>query len=50
MSFEPAGGSDHEKNDLRFIKTEENLKNALLELLETNAVSAVSITDICRRA
>lgn len=38
------------KNDLRFIRTEENLKNALLELLETSPVSAVSITQICHQA
>ena len=37
-------------NDLRFIKTEENLKKALLCLLEHHGIEDVSITALCREA
>lgn len=38
------------KNDLRYVRTEENLKNALLKLLETGAIDSFTITDLCAAA
>lgn len=37
-------------NDLRFIKTEENLKKALLKILENNCLEKISIKSICEEA
>lgn len=38
------------KNDLRYQKTEESLKEALLSLLESDNIDDFSVTDICRKA
>ncbi len=37
-------------NDLRYIKTEENLKNTLLHMLETHKLEEISIKAICIEA
>ncbi|MDY2985621.1 MAG: TetR/AcrR family transcriptional regulator [Synergistes jonesii] len=37
-------------NDLRFIKTEENLKKSLLYMLESNRLEDISIKAICQEA
>ena len=37
-------------NDLRFIKTEDNLKRSLLCLLENKRIEDISIKEICREA
>ncbi len=37
-------------NDLRFIKTEENLKNALIHMLGSNRLEDISIKAICQEA
>ena len=36
--------------DLRIMKTQERLQNALLELLETNELKAITVKEICDRA
>ena len=37
-------------NDLRFIKTEENLKRSLLYLLENKRLEDISVKEICQEA
>lgn len=37
-------------NDLRFVKTEENLKKTLLHMLETRPLEKISIKDLCEKA
>ncbi|MDO4814284.1 MAG: TetR/AcrR family transcriptional regulator [Gemella sp.] len=36
--------------DLRFIKTEENLRQAILELLKEKNYNKITVTDICKKA
>ncbi len=38
------------RNDLRFIKTEENLKKTLLRLLEKSPIEKISIKELCSEA
>lgn len=38
------------KNDLRYQKTEDALKQAMLSLLESRSIDDISITDLCRNA
>lgn len=38
------------KPDLRYIKTEENLRNSLLELLQEQPYGKISVTTICSKA
>lgn len=39
-----------EKKDLRIIKTQKLLKESLLELLKTNSLKDISVTEICEQA
>lgn len=36
--------------DLRILKTQERLQNALLELLETKELKAITVKEICDKA
>ena len=38
------------KKDLRILKTEKLLKESLLELLKTNSLKDISVTEICDNA
>lgn len=38
------------KNDLRYQKTEEKLRNALVSLLKTKGIEKISVRDICEEA
>ncbi|MDO7021553.1 helix-turn-helix domain-containing protein, partial [Brachyspira innocens] len=39
-----------EKKDLRIIKTQKLLKESLLELLKSNSLKDISVTEICEHA
>ncbi len=49
MSFISTGGSMN-FTDLRILKTQERLQNALLELLETKALKEITVKEICDKA
>lgn len=38
------------RQDLRIIKTKENLQNALLELLKEKSIEKIKVAELCRRA
>jgi AcrR family transcriptional regulator len=43
-------GGNMNNNDLRFIKTEENLKNSLLKLLQKKKLKEITVKEICDEA
>ncbi|MDF2596904.1 MAG: TetR/AcrR family transcriptional regulator [Clostridia bacterium] len=43
-------GEEMNNNDLRFIKTEENLKNSLLKLLKKKKLKEITVKEICNEA